>query len=290
MSHASIVVALSREDLETARQTLREPRPESLDDEVVVHAAVTQQMTPFDEQEEWFKEGSRWDWWEIGGRYTGRLDPLYDPQKDPANLQPCEVCDGTGRRNDVIGRQARQQDPSYTCNGCDGAGHRVKWPSEWRDVGNTAYRRDLKEETFVEARRIKYEALWAKWEAEADKNPTKGQFVFGIREGETREQFLERTTKGSLTAYAFLRNREWHEQARLGWFGGIAHTECEIKAEEEGKAFEGRCLHRDEETGAKIVSWTGPKDSEEQWNLLYWRRFIQNLPDDTLLVMVDYHV
>jgi hypothetical protein len=80
----------------------------------------------------------------------------------------------------------------------------------------------------------------------------------------------------------------WNEQERLGWFGGAAKTECEIKAESEGKEWVGRCVH--EQDGAKVVSWTGPGDSEERWGRMFWPRFLEKLPDDTLLVVVDYHV
>ena len=28
-----------------------------------------------------------WDWWQFGGRWTGWLDPEYDPREDPANQE-----------------------------------------------------------------------------------------------------------------------------------------------------------------------------------------------------------
>jgi len=34
----------------------------------------------------------------------------------------CHCCDGTGLRNDKLGREARKEDPNYTCNGCRGKG------------------------------------------------------------------------------------------------------------------------------------------------------------------------
>jgi len=79
-----------------------------------------------------------WDWWQLGGRYSGRLAAGYDPEKDPANMETCWLCDGTGKRDDEIGRQCRAGNPEYTCNGCQGKGHSVKWPSKWTDVGNVA--------------------------------------------------------------------------------------------------------------------------------------------------------
>jgi hypothetical protein len=37
---------------------------------------------------------SKWDWWQIGGRWTGWLDPDYEPGMDPRNLGPCTRCGG----------------------------------------------------------------------------------------------------------------------------------------------------------------------------------------------------
>lgn len=81
---------------------------------------------------------AKWDWWQLGGRYSGRLAAGYDPEKDPANMETCWLCAGTGKRDDEIGHQCRAEKPEYTCNGCQGKGHSVKWPSKWTDVGNVA--------------------------------------------------------------------------------------------------------------------------------------------------------
>jgi hypothetical protein len=73
---------------------------------------------------------SKWDWYQIGGRWTGYLDPTYEPSKDPRNQTSCELCHGTGLRNDQLGRDARAKDPTYTCNGCKD-GVKTKWPTSW---------------------------------------------------------------------------------------------------------------------------------------------------------------
>jgi len=229
MSHACLIVALSPEDLERAGGDLKK--------------AVAHQMEPFDENGQWFKEGSRWDWWVIGGRFTGRLRPGYDPMTDPANLETCWLCQGTGMRKDALGAEERRRDPAYTCNGCEGKGKSVKFPTQWVQVGNVCRRGDLG------------------------------------------------GTEPHLTAYAFLKDRRWHEQARLGWFGKNAPTECDIKAEEEtGEGYTGRCLHKCPETGAQVVSFAEMDEASDRWQRLFWARFLRNLPPDTILVVVDYHV
>jgi len=107
-------------------------------------------MEPF--QEEYHEEKDEmsgfWDWWQIGGRWTGAHSDKYDPQKDERNLEECWVCNGTGLRIDDVGIQAREEDPSYTCNGCGdynqkmkrwefgeyGKGITLKWPTQWAEA------------------------------------------------------------------------------------------------------------------------------------------------------------
>lgn len=71
---------------------------------------------------------AKWDWWTIGGRWTGYLSG-YDPRTDIANRETCDLCAGTGRRDDAVGRQARIDDPKFTCNGCGGVG--IRGPTQW---------------------------------------------------------------------------------------------------------------------------------------------------------------
>jgi len=53
MSHAVVLVAL---DAGVASSDIEQ--------------AVAHQMSPYDENEEWFRDGSRWDWYVIGGRWS----------------------------------------------------------------------------------------------------------------------------------------------------------------------------------------------------------------------------
>ncbi len=56
---------------------------------------------------------SKWDWYKIGGRWTGMFTAGYDPSKDPRNLETCTCCDVTGAKAD--------------CRQCKGTGQRVKY-------------------------------------------------------------------------------------------------------------------------------------------------------------------
>lgn len=61
------------------------PKDADLDD---LDSAVHDQLAPFDENDPDNNGVPRhWDWYQIGGRWTGYLDENYDPRKDPANLR-----------------------------------------------------------------------------------------------------------------------------------------------------------------------------------------------------------
>lgn len=91
-----------------------------------LEAEVAAAMDPF--REEWNPEIGRydgwWDWWQIGGRWTGAHSAEYDPRKDPENMEMCSVCGGTGKRLDMYIESG--------CNGCSGEGERIKWPTDWK--------------------------------------------------------------------------------------------------------------------------------------------------------------
>jgi hypothetical protein len=88
---------------------------------------VADLLAPYDENGEWFADGSRWDWWVVGGRWTGMLDPDYDPREDPRNTETCFLCEGTGRRPDADTFGEEWIVWSNGCNGCMGKGTRLAW-------------------------------------------------------------------------------------------------------------------------------------------------------------------
>lgn len=78
-----------------------------------------------------YNPDSKWDWYVIGGRWNGWLaDEDQKPENDPRNWATCWLCGGTGMRNDAVGKQAREANPEYTCNGCQGTGQQIKWPTK----------------------------------------------------------------------------------------------------------------------------------------------------------------
>ncbi len=221
MSHACVIIAIDAVN----------PR-----DRAEIEAAVAFQMAPYDENDEWFRDGSRWDWYQIGGRFTGMLSD-YDPRKDPRNIGVCEVCAGTGIRPGGLAEFGQDWfEQMKGCNGCKGAGTRLNW-------GFVPFDGDIVQIKSLERSKIQ-------------------------------------------PAHAFLHERHWHEGERLGWFGSTAATECELKAANDPDVLTRRCLTTGSED-ARIVVWQEPW---ELWEKAFVKRFIEPLPLETVLVVVDYHV
>jgi len=211
MSHASLLVAIPESELRKHKGDFQE--------------AVAWEMKPFDENGHWFKKGSRWDWWGIGGRYDGRF-----------------------------------------------AGKNVIKVSEIDLAAFLEHKKEGLRENYREA-------------MGKSMSPESLDFVYGIKSGETLDQYIDRNIDGVSfpAAYAFLSGRSWHEGNRLGWFGGSAATECEIKTKKKPK----RCLHRSTRPKARIVCWYEPW---EEWQKKFYDRFVKNLAPETTLIVVDYHV
>ncbi|HET7713886.1 MAG TPA: hypothetical protein VFK94_06625 [Patescibacteria group bacterium] len=194
MSHFAVLVLV---DHETPKENLE--------------AEVARLLAPYDENGEWFRpEGggkpeSKWDWWVIGGRWSGALggnDPKYDPAMNPINYSRCRYCDGSGTRSDMNPRPdwSRQADPLHPvigegCNVCHGTG----WEFRFGD-----------------------------WVVPEDGNIRRLKDV-----PETFDPFALVTPNG-----------EWHERGRMGWFG-VAHDEKSMVEWRKNWAEQVRNLHPD---------------------------------------------
>lgn len=98
------------------------------------HEEWSKEGPNYEEDDDDYESGGFWDWWQIGGRWTGVLAEDYNPETDPDNLEFCDICKGTGLRMDAAGVELRATQPDYTCNGCNGLGMAVKWPTQWKAV------------------------------------------------------------------------------------------------------------------------------------------------------------
>ena len=190
VSHASLIVALP-------------PDTEDID------ATVEEAMAPYNEAGHCFADGTRWDWWVIGGRFSGKFGPGVD----------------ITRRGDL----------------------------------------DVKAlEAYAEN---KAREVWRHYQD--------GACIFPVPQTETKDEYIARRRANILGAYAFLKDHVWYETERLGWFGWSAAGES------------GGGEYTCPETGAKIIT---TNETHEEWDANFWPRFIRDLPPDTVLVCVDYHV
>lgn len=103
-----------------------------------VENAVEKALSPFREQDgpDIGHPGGWWDWWQIGGRWTGAHVPGYDAEKDPSKVETCDICYGTGTRVNVmpspeLGLVVSAPGERMKCNGCNGTGKRTSWPTRW---------------------------------------------------------------------------------------------------------------------------------------------------------------
>ena len=55
---------------------------------------------------------SKWDWYVVGGRWEGELVEGYDANDDIRNYEKCTYCEGTGLRDDEIGKNQRAKNPA----------------------------------------------------------------------------------------------------------------------------------------------------------------------------------
>lgn len=88
--------------------------------------------------------GGGYDWYVIGGRFTGLLDG-YDPASDPKNWEPCKWCEATGTTTQAIADEY----PGYLsnvgkeCIQCKGTASVRKFFNEPRPEGDVLPAEDV---------------------------------------------------------------------------------------------------------------------------------------------------
>lgn len=225
---------------------------------------------------------SKWDWWQVGGRWSGMFIPGYDPNEDPNHKETCWLCQGTGKRdfnNEII-----------SCNGCSGTGIATKWPTQWKTDGNISQMKnlpiaelrivaqqraakhfdtiatffngmdppdiswlDLEGEDFAKARDAFWEdnkALFSKmWKAKIY-DPIDAIKAYKKGHGACLQEAMHR----ALQTFAIVKDGKWYERGEMGWWGAV-HNE---------------------------------KD-REQWDREF-EALIDGLSPDTWLAVVDCHI
>jgi hypothetical protein len=89
------------------------------------------------------------------------------------------------------------------------------------------------------------------WKEAEGKTDGARELEYGIHKMEAKSEFMYK-----FVTFAVLDKDGWHEHAEMGWFG-LIHDE---------------------------------KESEDDWDKMFYQRFLKGLPEDTVLAIVDCHI
>jgi hypothetical protein len=135
----------------------------------------------------WFNPNSHWDWWMVGGRWSGML-----------KLK----------------------------KGCKGTRGEKSWCNEQETIPadrvDSARIGDIDFEGMLKDEKILLAETWDKAQKEK-----KGQasFLYGITKEMTKEQYIEKNSKFS--THAVVKDGEWFEQGCMGWWGIVTDVNSE---------------------------------------------------------------
>lgn len=88
---------------------------------------------------------AQWDWWVVGGRWTGLWKEGFNPDLDPNNYEPCTYCRCTGSRGGSEGMLLTEEkfkrecpyvvkEGATGCNVCLGTGYARKFSAHYNPV------------------------------------------------------------------------------------------------------------------------------------------------------------
>lgn len=225
----------------------------------------------------------KWDWWSVGGRFTGLFSPDYDPAQDSANKEICFLCHGTGKRLDMVAENS--------CSGCQGTGVREKWPTRWKPHdGDQITAAQLREN--LEALRLQAEQeaaqlydkarplidddfiSWATMRERHSENVDTARTAYHAQAAVQRfrqadeltwqspedfliprdDEFLQQARLRAGRTFAVVKDGQWFEKGSMGWFGMVA----------------------DEKPA-------------EDWAAQYWA-IVDSLTPETIVTVVDCHI
>lgn len=190
----------------------------------------------------------KWDWYVLGGRWTGffRLKSGASGALGDPGLM-------TGTASPGTADQARKGDIDFAAMWADAAvqaGNR--WDEVFRATGGETWERwetllGRHPDDIKEARRLYWgQSAIAKMHKIHVFHPD--HFLC------TREEYTESVSRDGVTTHAVIKDGQWYEKGRMGWWG-VVHD----------------------------------KQDEDAWREEF-QRLIDDLPDDTLLSVYDCHI
>lgn len=163
---------------------------------------------------QWINPNSKWDYWNIGGRFTGFLTG-HNPKENPENYEDCDLCEGTGFRNDDIANKIRHDHKeNFNCNACDGSGLKLKHSSQIASKGNQIQVKDFDIDKLTQDNIQKYSEIWNQT---IDLDPRTRSLQYGIEKVITKDEFLDRA-KILNKINAFILNNQWHQRYHSKWW------------------------------------------------------------------------
>jgi hypothetical protein len=279
MSHFTVLVvgdvdeqlAPFDENLTTA------PRREHLDTEDIARMAEHYNLDPGDltafaeQMEDWngcpggvddrglyaiasSNENARWDWYEIGGRWSGllKLKPGADGAHGPADM-PDRADAATKAEIDLDGmRDEAEASARETWRLYAAAIHGTPRHTAWSAF--TA--RVEKKEITIEEARLRYadQPRVKAFDAAQELKGRIGYFASPDDFPETEDEYVARHRAEVTTTFAYVRHGEWRERGQVGWFG------------------------------------TATNEKESDAWATEFNAMLASLPDDEMLTVVDCHI
>lgn len=216
---------------------------------------------------------SKWDWWEIGGRWTGFFK-LREDRPTNGKLGRPGTFDNKPKHD---ADQARKGDVAIEWmrnNAAEKAGElwdridavirdlpvALGWEQHY--VGRVKMADEGLDEYTIEQARKDYHdqprviALKEWNDALPDEEKVLGFFGPGVEEFQvTREEFVETARQEVLCPFAYLKDGEWHAPGKMGWFGNSSDD-----------------MHT------------------RKWFREEFNAILDELPEDTLLTLCDLHI
>lgn len=205
-------------------------------------------------------ENAKWDWYSVGGRWTGyfkvKKNPKYPDDvlvgepgvfnNQPNNngwadqLRKCDI-DVEGMQRKTRQDAEKEYDEVYEfVKDCPKA-------STWNQMCE-----QFKKDGIDVARKYYHEQAFVKALAKSKHDPF---LDCGVKRYQcSRDEFVHRAVSGVLVPFAVVWEGKWYEKGEMGWFGAV----------------------RDEK-------------KSEDWNKEFFEMF-SSLPGDTLVTMVDAHI
>lgn len=217
----------------------------------------------------WSNPNSKWDWYQIGGRWAGMLllkegakrkqepEPSWGwSPEDLANLKNDKRKADVARKSEIdweaMMQEGRQKhlntwDKVAMACGVDDRGH-IKQPMwSWEQVVEQCNK------NYDQAREVYRQQP----EVIAFAECKVGGFMGSVSDFDcTRDEYGERGANDAISTFAVLIDGDWQERGSMGWWGMSSETDEEARA----------------------------------WQNSFYDAYIKNLPDNAMITVVDCHI